>query len=96
MENNNDVSVVGESTMPEERQQVIADWFAQQDHDEEGVGVLEVANWLKGVFGGEWVVSKMTQQGTVNKHWIYCTSVNESWIELSISDDWFYTLFRIK
>lgn len=92
----NEVEVIGDCSMTEERQKVIVDWFSQQDHDED-VGALEAATWLRAVFCGEWVVNKTTQDGTFEKHWTYCTCTDDDyWIELAIGDEWYYVLFRIK
>mmetsp|Transcript_14964 Transcript_14964/g.27039 ORF Transcript_14964/g.27039 Transcript_14964/m.27039 type:complete len:98 (+) Transcript_14964:105-398(+) len=93
----NNMEVIRDCSMTEERQKVIVDWFSQQNHNEHS-GPLEAATWLKRVFGGSYMGGE--QEGTFDKHWTYtyCISAEEDcyWMELAIGDEWYYLLFRIK
>jgi len=92
----NEVGVLGNCSMTNQRQQVIIDWFSRQDHTND-IGTLEAAEWLKGVFGGEWVVNKTTQDGTQGRHWTYSTLVDpDYWIEIAVGEEWYYLMFKIK
>ena len=88
-----EVDVIDGGTMTDQRKQIIVDWFAQQIQLPTDT---EVAQWAKGVFGGEWIANKITQEGTFQRHWTHCTCVDtDFWIELGIDRQWYYLLFRI-
>jgi len=88
----NEVEVIGDCAMPQERQRVVLDWF----HGLNAMPTdMEVASWAKRVWGGEWVCAKVTQDGTYGRNWVHCTSVDpEYWIELGVDHEWYYTLFK--
>jgi hypothetical protein len=81
--------------LSEDRKQVFTHWFASANGYPTDV---QACQWAKGVFGGEWSVSTITQEGIYQMHWTHdCTRVDtDYWIELGVDGEWSYLLFRIR
>jgi hypothetical protein len=87
-----EIDILDGGTMSSERKQVFYEWFVTQlsPPSEE-----LTCHWAKAVFDGEWVAQKITQEGTYQKQYTHCTSVNpEYWMEVDYNREWYYLLFQ--
>jgi len=86
-----DVEVI-ESTMHEDRQNVVVQYLSQT-HLLPSNSAL--AQWAKNVMGGEWVCCYWTQMTGV-EGWVHATAHKEGyWIEVAVNDEWNYVLLRV-
>ena len=74
------------------RRRVFQDWFSAKHVPP---SAEDVAVWAQAVFDGGWIAQKISTEGTFQKQYTHCTSVNpEYWIEVKYNEEWYYLLFR--
>ena len=87
-----EVDILDGGAMSLPRRRVFQDWFLAKPVPP---SAEEVGIWAQAVFDGGWIAQKISTEGTFQKQYTHCTSVNpEYWIEVKYNEEWYYLLFR--
>lgn len=92
IQHNHQVTILDSGKMPRGRKKRFQNYLRRQ---QEVPSVEEIASWVEAAFKGKWVVVKVTQEGTYQRHWVYLKFKTKNWIELAVDHEWNFCIFQV-